>query len=109
MGHFYAVVSFHFILTGGPHVEKFSALPWLSGALSGITAAVVGVVLNLAVDFTRYALWPSGGGIDWFVGVLAVAAFVALQRFPSGLLPVIVFCGLAGWIGRVFGFLPVQQ
>jgi len=101
--------SFLFILTGGPHVEKFSALPWLSGALSGITAAVVGVVLNLAVDFTRHALWPSGGGIDWFVGVLAVAAFVALQRFPSGLLPVIVFCGLAGWIGGVFGFLPVQQ
>lgn len=101
--------SFLFILTGGPHVEKFSALPWLSGALSGITAAVVGVVLNLAVDFTRHALWPSGGGIDWFVGVLAVAAFVALQRFPSGLLPVIVFCGLVGWIGGVFGFLPVQQ
>ena len=53
--------SFLFILTGGPHVEKFSALSWLSGALSGITAAVVGVVLNLAVDFTRHALWPSGG------------------------------------------------
>jgi chromate transporter len=88
--------SFLFILTGGPHVEKFSALPWLSGALSGITAAVVGVVLDLAVDFTRHALWPSSGGIDWFVGVLAVAAFVTLQRFPSGLLPVIVFCGLAG-------------
>jgi chromate transporter len=101
--------SFLFILTGGPHVEKFSALPWLSGALSGITAAVVGVVLNLAVDFTRHALWPSGGGIDWFVGVLAVAAFVALQRLRSGLLPVIAFCGLAGWIGGVFGFLPVQQ
>ena len=101
--------SFLFILTGGPHVEKFSAQPWLSGALSGITAAVLGVVLNLAVDFTRHALWPSGGGIDWFVGVLAVVAFVALQRFPSGLLPVIVFCGLAGWIGGVFGFLPVQQ
>jgi chromate transporter len=101
--------SFLFILTGGPHIEKFSALPWLSGALSGITAAVVGVVLNLAVDFTRHALWPSGGGIDWFVGVLAVAAFVALQRLRSGLLPVIAFCGLAGWIGGVFGFLPVQQ
>lgn len=99
--------SFLFILTGGPHIEKISALPWLSGALSGITAAVVGVVLNLAVDFTRHALWPSGGGIDWFFGVLAVAAFVALQRFHWGLLPVIALCGLAGWIGGVFGLLPV--
>jgi chromate transporter len=100
--------SFLFILAGGPHVEKLSALPWLSGALSGITAAVVGVVLNLAVDFTRHALWTSSGGIDWFVGVLAGAAFFALRQFPSGLLAVVALCGLAGWFGGVFGFLPVQ-
>ena len=100
--------SFLFILAGGPHVEKLSALPWLSSALSGITAAVVGVVLNLAVDFTRHALWTSSGGIDWFVGVLAGAAFFALRQFPSGLLAVVALCGLAGWFGGVFGFLPVQ-
>jgi chromate transporter len=97
--------SFLLILAGGPHVEKLSALPWLSGALSGITAAVVSVVLNLAVDFTRHALWPYGWGIDWFVSVLAVAAFFALRQFSSGLLPVVALCGLAGWLGGFFGFL----
>jgi chromate transporter len=91
--------SFLFILVGGPHVEKFSAMPWLSGALSGITAAVVGVVLNLAVNFSRHALWPANSGIDWFGGALAVVAFFALNRFPSALLPVVGFCGLAGWLG----------
>ena len=91
--------SFLFILVGGPHIEKVFALPWLSGALSGITAAVVGVVLNLAVNFSRHALWPANSGIDWFVGALAVVAFFALNRFPSALLPVVGFCGLAGWLG----------
>jgi chromate transporter len=91
--------SFLFILVGGPHIEKVFALPWLSGALSGITAAVVGVVLNLAVNFSRHALWPANSGIDWFVGTLAVVAFFALNRFPSALLPVVGFCGLAGWLG----------
>ena len=97
--------SFLFILVGGPQVEKLSALPWISGALSGITAAVVGVVLNLAVDFTQHALWPDGNSIDWFVGGLAVAAFLALRKFPSALLPVIALCALASWIA---GFLPLQ-
>jgi chromate transporter len=98
--------SFFFILAGGPHIEKIFALPWLSGALSGITAAVVGVVLSLAVDFSRHALWPSGGVFDWFVGALSVVAFFALKQFPSALLPVIAVCGLAGWLGGIFGLLP---
>jgi chromate transporter len=97
--------SFLFILVGGPQVEKLSALPWISGALSGITSAVVGVVLNLAVDFTQHAVWPDGISIDWFVGGLAVAAFLALRKFPSALLPVIALCALAGWLA---GFLPLQ-
>ncbi|MFM8981649.1 MAG: chromate transporter, partial [Spartobacteria bacterium] len=100
--------SFLFIFAGGPHVQKLTALPWLSGALSGITAAVVGVVLNLAVDFTRHALWPGGGSLDWFVGVLALVAFFTLRKFHSALVPVIVLCGLAGWLGGVLGFMPVR-
>ncbi|MFM8831265.1 MAG: chromate efflux transporter [Spartobacteria bacterium] len=94
--------SFLFILTGGPYAEKFSAQPSLAGALSGITAAVVGVVLSLAVDFTRHALWP-GWAMDWFTGAVALAAFFALRKYPSSLLPVIALCGLAGWLA---GFLP---
>jgi len=101
--------SFLFILAGGPHVEKIFALPWLSSALSGITSAVVGVVLSLAVDFFRHALWPSGGAFDWFIGALSVVAFFTLQHFPSALLPVIAVCGLAGWLGGYFCLLPVLQ
>jgi len=101
--------SFLFILAGGPHVEKIFALPWLSSALSGITSAVVGVVLSLAVDFSRHSLWPSGGAFDWFVGALSVVAFFTLQHFPSALLPVIAVCGLAGWLGGYFCLLPVFQ
>lgn len=100
--------SFFFIFTGGPYVQKLTALPWLSGVLSGITAAVVGVVLNLAVDFTRQALWHDGGSVEWFVGLLAVVSFLLLRRFPAALLPVIALCGLAGWLGGVFGFLAVR-
>jgi len=101
--------SFLFILAGGSHVEKIFALPWLSGALSGITSAVVGVVLSLAVDFSRHSLWPSVGALDWFVGALSVVAFFTLKHFPSALLPVIAVCGLAGWLGGYFCLLPVLQ
>jgi chromate transporter len=99
---------FFFIFLGGPHVERLHTLPRLSAALTGITAAVVGVILNLGVAFTLHALWPEGGvrsaaTADGFVALVAVAAFIALQRFKVGLIPVIGACALAGLLhGLVF-------
>jgi chromate transporter len=89
---------FLFIFLGAPHIEKLGEQPRLSAALTAITAAVVGVILNLGVKFTTHALWPQSGGFDVFIAVLAIAAFIALQRFKVGLMPVIGACALIGLV-----------
>lgn len=87
---------FLLIFLGAPHIEKLGEQPRLSAALTAITAAVVGVILNLGVKFTIHALWPASGGFDVFIVVLAIAAFIAMQRFKIGLMPVIGLCAVAG-------------
>jgi chromate transporter len=92
------VPCFLFVFLGAPHVERSGEVPRLSAALTAITAAVVGVILNLAVRFALHACWPDQGGFDGFVAVLAVASFVALQRFHIGLIRVIAACAGLGWL-----------
>jgi chromate transporter len=87
---------FLFVFLGAPHIEKLGQQPKLSAALTAITAAVVGVILNLGVNFTQDALWPKSSPLDLFVAVLAIAAFVAIQRFKIGLIPVIGVCAALG-------------
>jgi hypothetical protein len=65
LGHF--LPCFLFIFLGAPHIEKLGEQPRLSAALTAITAAVVGVILNLGVKFTTHALWPASGGFDVFI------------------------------------------
>lgn len=100
------VPCFLFVFLGAPHVEKIRSQPRLGAALTAVTAAVVGVILNLGVKFSEHALWPgTAGGLDGFVAVMAVAAFIALQYFKLGLIQVIGICALAGWVWRSgFGF-----
>ena len=66
--------------------------------LTGITAAVVGVILNLAVFFAYHVLWPEGlgGRFEWASAVIGAAAFIALWRYKVGIIPVIAACGAAG-------------
>ncbi len=87
---------FLFVFLGAPHVEHLRSRPVLSVMLAAITAAVVGVIVNLTVWFTWHALRPAGGGTDWFVLLTALAAFVALQRFKWGVMPVIGLCAGLG-------------
>ncbi len=88
---------FLWVFLGAPHVGTLHQRPALSAALTAITAAVVGVILNLGVTFGLHALRPvPGGPIDWFIAILAVAAFLALQRFKLPLLPVMACCAIAG-------------
>ena len=90
--------SFLFILVGGPAVEATRHEIKFTAPLTGITAAVVGVVLNLAVFFAYHVLWPQGfeGVFEWFSAFIGIAAFIALFKYKVGILPVIGACGVVG-------------
>src|SRR5262249_44803721 len=83
--------SFIFILAGGPLVESTHDDLKFPGPPTAITAAVVGVVLNLAVFFAYHVLWPQGlsGRFDWPSALIAVGAALALFRFKRGVIEVI--------------------
>ncbi len=90
--------SFVFILAGGPLVEATHGKLGFTAPLSAITAAVVGVILNLALFFAYHVLWPQGfaGPFDAFSAVIAGVAAVALFRFKVGVLPLLAGCAAAG-------------
>lgn len=90
--------SFLFILLGGPFVESTHGNLKFTAPLTAITAAVVGVIVNLAVFFAYHVLWPAGlhGRFDWPSALIGLAAAVALFRFKAGVIPVILGCGAAG-------------
>jgi chromate transporter len=90
--------SFIFIFVGGPLVETTHGELKFTAPLTGITAAVVGVILNLAVFFGYHVLWPEGfqGRFDWMSAVIGLAAFIALFRFKVGVIALIAACGAAG-------------
>ena len=96
--YFTFLPSFVFILLGGPLVETTHGDLKFTAPLTGITAAVVGVILNLAVFFAYHVLWPEGlqGRFDWPSLVVGVAAFLALWRYKIGVMPVIGACAVAG-------------
>ena len=95
--------SFLFILLGGPLVESTHGNLRFTAPLTGITAAVVGVIVNLAVFFAGHVLWPEGfsGRFDWFSLLVGLAALVALWRYKTGMIPVILACGAAGLTYRL--------
>ncbi|MGH8435062.1 MAG: chromate efflux transporter [Pseudomonas sp.] len=90
--------SFLFILAGGPLVESTHNELKFTAPLTGITAAVVGVILNLALFFGYHVLWPQGfsGSFDWPSALIALAATIALFRFKRGVIQVLLACALAG-------------
>jgi len=90
--------SFLFILLGGPAVEATRGDIKFTAPLTGITAAVVGVVINLAVFFAWHVLWPEGfdGQFEWFSAFIGAAAFVALFRYKLGIVTVIAACAVTG-------------
>jgi chromate transporter len=90
--------SFIFILVGGPLVETTHGDVKFTAPLTSITAAVVGVILNLAVFFAYHVLWPEGfdGQLEWASAIIGAAACVALWGYRLGIIPVIAGCGAAG-------------
>ncbi len=95
---------FLLIFLGAPYIEVLRSHRGLAAALSGVTAAVVGVVLNLAMVFGAAVLFPTGvsGGLDWLAASLAMVAFLALWRLRAEVLWVVLAGGL---IGLARGFL----
>jgi chromate transporter len=96
--------SFVFILAGGPLVEATHGRLAFTAPLSAITAAVVGVVVNLALFFAWHVLWPEGfgGSFDAVAALIAVAAGVALFRYKVGLATLL---GGSAAAGLIVGFL----
>ena len=103
--------SFLFIFAGAPYAEALRGNRAVSAALSAITAAVVGVVMNLALWFALHVVFgevrafelfgigpdlPVLSSIDWRAALLAAAAIVAMLRFKVGMIPTLAVCAAAG-------------
>ncbi len=97
--------SFMFILAGGPLVESTHGNLRFTAPLTGITAAVVGVILNLALFFGYHVLWPEGfdGPFDWPSALISLGAAVALLRYKRGVMEVIGACAVMGLAIRLTG------
>jgi chromate transporter len=97
--------SFIFILAGAPLVESTHGDLKFTAPLTAITAAVVGVVFNLALFFGWHVIWPRAseaapfsGGFEWFYALISLAAFIALWKFKQEILRVIAACALIGLV-----------
>jgi chromate transporter len=107
------VPSFLWIFAGAPYIEALRGRPALSGALAAITAAVVGVILNLALWFALHVVfgvvherawpelgialaWPDWGSLQPFVLGLALASMVAMFGLKIGMLPTLALAAAAG-------------
>lgn len=90
--------SFLFILAGGPLVESTHGDINFTAPLTAITAAVVGVILNLALFFAYHVIWPQGfaGQLDWMSALIAIAAAIALLGFKRNVIHVIAACAVLG-------------
>lgn len=108
---------FLWIFLGAPYVERLRKVTWLNAALSAITAAVVGVILNLAIWFGLHVvfakvaethagvlrLWvPELASLDVSALVLSLGAIIAMLRFHMGMVPVLATCAGLGVALRVF-------
>lgn len=92
------VPSFLFIFLGAPHIERLRGSRPVNAALTAVTAAVVGVVLNLAVWFAWHVLRTAEGTWNGFAVAVALVAFVAQWRFKVGVVAVVLAGGAAGWL-----------
>jgi chromate transporter len=102
--------SFLFILAGGPLIEATRGELKFTAPLAAITAAVVGVILNLAVFFAWHTFWPKATAAAPFSGpfeaipvVIAVVSFVALWKYKIDIMKVIGVCAV---LGLVLSFIP---
>ena len=106
---------FLWIFAGAPYIEAIGKRPKLSGALAAITAAVVGVILNLSLWFGLHVLFghvermqgwfrpwvPDWAALDWFSAALSVLAAVVLLRFHQGIIRTLMICAALGAVWKL--------
>ncbi len=99
--------SFIFILSGGPMVESTHDQLKFTAPLTAITAAVVGVILNLALFFLYHVLWPEGfkGRFDWIAALIAIGAAFALFKLKRSVIQVLATCALIGLALKLAGWV----
>jgi chromate transporter len=97
--------SFMMIFAGAPFIEGTRQSLKLQAPLTGITAAVVGVIASLAVFFAQHTFWPNGfgGAVDWIEVAIAVAALIALVKFKRGVIEMIAVCAVIGVMAKCGG------
>jgi chromate transporter len=97
--------SFLFILAGGPLIESTHGDLKFTAPLTAITAAVVGVILNLALFFGYHVLWPQGfgGHFDWISALISLAAAIALFKYKRNVIHVIAACAVIGLAVKLLG------
>ena len=103
--YFTFLPSFIFILAGGPLIETTHGNLKFTAPLTAITAAVVGVIVNLSLFFAYHVLWPQGfGGLfDFVSAAITVAAAIALFRFKVGVIPLLAVCAAVGLAVKLAG------
>ena len=101
--YFTFLPSFIFIFAGGPLIETTHGNLKFTAPLTGITAAVVGVIVNLALFFAWHVLWPLAttqapfsGRFEWVSLGIGIGAFIALFRYKLGVIPVLAACSALG-------------
>lgn len=92
--------SFIFIFSGAPFIETTHNNLKFTAALTAITAAVVGVILNLALFFAYHVLWPSGfeATFDVISAAIALIAVLALFRYKRGVMETLALCAMIGLV-----------
>ena len=93
---------FLWIFLGGPYIEKLRGNEALTTTLSAVTAAVVGVVLNLAVWFGLHVIFPGDGTVDLYAVLVGTVSFIGMVRWKWDIIPVVLSAGFAGLISRMF-------
>jgi chromate transporter len=95
------VPCFLWIFLGAPHIEQMRGNQHLNATLSAVTAAVVGVILNLAVWFGLHVLQPAGKAVDIYAIAVALAAFVGMFKWKWDIIPLVFGAGLLGMIYKL--------
>ncbi|HEX4653253.1 MAG TPA: chromate efflux transporter [Candidatus Udaeobacter sp.] len=94
------VPCFLWIFLGAPYIERLRGYKSLTAALSMVTAAVVGVILNLAIWFGLHVIFPQSGKLDWFAVVVCAVAFFGMLRWKWNIIAVVIGSGLLGLVYR---------